>query len=146
MKLNFTLSELIHSDTAVKYNINNMPDINALDNLLDLIVYCLQPIRDKLGKPIVITNGYRSFALWKKLDELGYKPSKKSQHLEGKAVDIKINGISQEALFYLVKECGVEYDQLIWEKDNNCVHISYNKGKNRKHTLIREKNFTYIQL
>ena len=62
MHLNFLISELIKSDTAAKYNINNMPDINSLDNMLYLIIFCLQPLRDKLGRPIIITNGFRSAA------------------------------------------------------------------------------------
>jgi hypothetical protein len=144
--MNFKLSELIHSDTAIKYNINNMPNIDALDNMLELIVYCLQPLRECLKKPVIITNGYRSYALWKKLQEMGYNPSKTSQHLFGQACDIKVNGMSQEALFKFIKSSGIEYDQLIWEQDSNCVHISYVKGKNRKQTLIRDKNFTYIQI
>lgn len=57
------MSELIHSDTAVKYNINNMPDINSLDNMLNLIIFCLQPLREILKKKIIITNGFRSCAL-----------------------------------------------------------------------------------
>lgn len=59
-KLNFTISELIHSDKAVSLNINNMPDINSLDCMLNLIVLCLQPIRDKLAKPMIITSGFRN--------------------------------------------------------------------------------------
>ena len=31
------MSELIYSETAIENNINNMPDINSLDNMLDLI-------------------------------------------------------------------------------------------------------------
>ena len=60
MPLNFKISELIHSDTAIRNNINNMPDINSLDNMLELIVYCLQPIREKIGKPMIISSGYRN--------------------------------------------------------------------------------------
>lgn len=144
MSLNFTISELIKSDTAAKYNINNMPDIYSLDNMLNLIWYCLQPLRDKLGKPIIITNGFRCFALWKKLDDLGLNPSKTSQHLKGQAADLVVNGMTQEALFNFIKKSGVEFDQLIWEQDNNCVHISFVKGKNRKQILIRDKNHRYI--
>lgn len=121
-----------------------MPDINSLDNMLELICYCLQPLRDKLGKPIIITNGFRSYTLWKKLDELGYKPSKTSQHLKGQAADLIVNGMTQEALFNFIKKAGIEFDQLIWEQDNNCVHISFVKGKNRKQVLIRDKNHKYI--
>lgn len=144
MSLNFTISELIKSDTAAKYNINNMPDIYSLDNMLNLIWYCLQPLRNKLGKPIIITNGFRCFALWKKLDELGFNPSKTSQHLKGQAADLIVNGMTQEALFNFIKKANVEFDQLIWEQDNNCVHISFVKGKNRKQVLIRDKNHRYI--
>lgn len=146
MSLNFTMSELIKSDTAIKYNINNMPDIYSLDNMLNLIWYCIQPLRNKLGKPIISVNCFRSYALWKKLDELGYKPSKTSQHLKGQAIDIIVNGMSQKDLFYFVLKSGVEYDQLIWEQDNNCVHISYNKGHNRKEALIRDAKGVYKKI
>lgn len=144
MSLNFTISELIKSDAAAKYNINNMPDIYSLDNMLNLIWYCLQPLRDKLGKPIIITNGFRSAALWAKLNQLNLKPSKTSQHLKGQAADIKVNGMTQEQLFNFIKKSGIEFDQLIWEQDNNCVHISFVKGKNRKQILIRDKNHRYV--
>lgn len=143
MNLNFLISELIRSDTAIKYNINNMPDINSLDNMLQLIVFCLQPLRDKLGKAIIIVNGFRSAALWTKLNQLGYKPSKTSQHLKGQAADLKVNGMTQEQLFNFIRTAGVEFDQLIWEQDSNCIHISYVKGKNRKEVLIRDLKGNY---
>ena len=143
--LNFSISELIKSNTAIKYNINNMPDINHLDKMLKLIVCCLQPIRNKLGKPIIITNGYRSFALNKKLEELGYKPSKTSQHCKGEAADLTVKGMTQEQLFNFIKNCDVEYDQLIWEQDNNCVHISYS-DKNKKDCFIRSKQGIYSKV
>lgn len=143
MNLNFKISELIKSDTAAKYNINNMPDITALDYLLELLFFCLQPIRELLGKPIIVTNGYRSISLWNKLNQLGYNPSKTSQHLKGQAADIIVNGMTQQALFDFIRKSNIEYDQLIWEQDNNCVHISFVKNKNRNQTLIRDKNGTY---
>lgn len=143
MNLNFLISELIRSDTAIKYNINNMPDINSLDNMLQLIIFCLQPLRDKLKKPIIITNGFRSAALWTKLKELGLNPSKTSQHLKGQAVDLKVAGMTQQQLFNFIKASGIEFDQLIWEQDSNCVHLSYIKGHNRKEVLIRDINGHY---
>lgn len=145
-QLYFQMSELIHSDIAIKYNINNMPDINSLDCILNLIYYVLQPLRKKLGKPIIITNGYRSTALWNKLNQLGYKPSKTSQHLTGEAADLVVHGMTQEALFNFIKNSGAVYDQLIWEQDNNCVHVSYTKGKNRQEALIRDKLFRYTKV
>ena len=60
MNLNFKISELIHSDKAIEHNINNMPDVNSLDNMLILIVNCLQPVRELLKKPMIITSGFRN--------------------------------------------------------------------------------------
>lgn len=124
--LNFTISELVKSDTAEKNGINNTPDINSLDNLLELIFYVLQPLRDKLKKPIVITSGFRSV----KVNALVGGVSN-SQHLYGQAADITVSGMSTAQLFDFVKNSGIEYDQCINEY-NSWVHISYNKGHNRK--------------
>lgn len=124
--LNFTMSELIHSDKAVQYNINNMPDINALDNLLNLIVYCLQPIRKKIGKPMIISSGYRCERVNKLV---GGKEN--SQHRKGQAADFIVKGLSVQNTIQFIVKSGIEYDQLINEYDK-WVHISFVKGKNRK--------------
>ena len=87
MNLNFKMSELIHSDTAIKNNINNMPDINSLDCMLDLIVHCLQPIRDKIGKPVIISSGFRNSQVNKLVGGVAT-----SQHCKGQAVDFTIPG------------------------------------------------------
>ena len=80
--LNFSISELIHSDKAIQYGINNMPDILACDNLLNLIWYLLQPIRNKFGA-IKITSGFRC----KRVNQL-VNGSLTSNHLYGFAADI----------------------------------------------------------
>ena len=123
--LNFTMSELIYSDTAVKNNINNMPDINSLDCMLDLIVYCLQPIRDKLGLPMVITSGYRNSEVNKLVNG-----AENSQHMKGQAVDFTVSGYTPTQLVARIQLSGIEFDQLINEYDS-WVHISYVKGNNK---------------
>lgn len=126
------MSELIHSDTAIKHNINNMPDINSMDCLLELIVHVLQPLRDKVGKPIIITSGYRNWQVNKLVGgavDIHGNPT--SQHCKGQAVDFNIKGMSIAAIIDFIKKSGIEYDQLINEFDK-WVHISFNKGKNRK--------------
>ena len=142
MGLNFKISELIHSDTSIKYNINNMPDVNSLDSLLNLIFYCLQPIRDKIKKPMVITSGYRSLEVNRLVGG-----ATNSQHRTGQAVDFKISGMTPRQIVDFIKKSGIEYDQLIEEYSNNTswVHISYNKGKNRKQTLLY-KNGVYTKI
>ena len=57
------MSELIYSKTSIINNINNMPDINSLDNMLNLIVHCLQPIRDMVGVPINVSR-VNAFNRW----------------------------------------------------------------------------------
>ena len=100
----------------------------ALDNMLNLIFYVLQPLRDKLGKPIIITSGYRCPRLNQAVGGV-----KNSQHLEGKAVDIVVNGMTISALITFIVHSGIEFDQLINEK--NWVHISFNKNHNRHQVL-----------
>lgn len=137
MKLNFKISELIHSDKAIQNNINNMPDINSLDNMLVLIVECLQPIRNLVGLPMKISSGYRN----KEVNKLvGGKAT--SQHLKGEAVDFNIKGWSAKETFDYIRKSKFQYDQLILERDQQgkeWVHISYRKNKNRKQVLTIQK-------
>lgn len=123
--LNFKISELIHSDTAIKHKINNMPDINSLDCMLNLIHYCLQPIRERLKKSMIITSGFRNSAVNKLVGG-----AENSQHTKGQAVDFIIKDMSPYQIYMYIVNSDIEYDQLILEP--NWVHISYNKGKNRK--------------
>lgn len=127
--LNFTMSELIYSETSIKNNINNMPDINSMDNMLNLIVYCLQPIRDKLKKPMVITSGYRNSQVNKLVGGVS-----NSQHQNGQACDFTVSGMTPAQVVDFIKKSGIEFDQLINEYDK-WTHISFNKSKNRKQVL-----------
>lgn len=126
MNLNFSISELTHSDKAVQMNINNMADLNSLDCLLNLICYVLQPIRDKVGKPIIISSGFRNPQVNKLVGGVST-----SQHCKGQAADFNIQGMTVKAAVDFIKKSGIEYDQLINEYDK-WVHISFNKGHNRK--------------
>lgn len=83
MKLtkNFNLKEFICKDGSV-------PQGLALQNIKTLAEN-LQILRDYLGKPIVVTSGYRSIKYNSKLPGA----SKVSQHLIGRAADIKVAGI-----------------------------------------------------
>lgn len=131
IKLNFTMSELLKSDIAEKYNISNIPDKHSLDNMLILICECLQPIRNYIDKPMNISSGYRS-------PRLNGHPlingAQNSQHCTGQAVDFTVKGMTPKQVIEKVIASGVEFDQLINEH-NIWTHISYNKGKNRKQIL-----------
>ena len=129
MKLNFKISELVHSDRAKEKNINNMPDLVALDNMLNLIYFCLQPVRELIKKPMIITSGYRC----KKLNTL-VGGSENSQHMRGQAVDFIIQGMKPAQIVEIIKNSDIPFDQLINEYES-WVHISYVKDFNRRKVL-----------
>ena len=123
---NFTLEELIYSGKAKTLGIDNTPGQKEIENLEKLATKILQPIRDKYGKPIKVTSGYRSPSV-----NSAVGGAKTSQHLDGEAADIFV-GEDNSKLFQLIKDmiekgeiiCG----QLIWEYGNKkqprWIHIS----------------------
>lgn len=108
----FTLQEFVVSNTAIRKGIDNTPSAEVVKNLRELCNQVLEPLRVKLSKPIKITSGYRSERLNKVVGG-----SKHSQHIEGKAADIQVAGMSTEELFQFCKE-HLNYDQLIQEFDS----------------------------
>lgn len=125
-KLNFSISELIHSNIAIKHNINNIPDIKSLDCMLDLIFYCMQPFRNIIKLPMIITSCYRNNQVNKLVGG-----ANNSQHTKGQAFDFIIQGMTPTQIIEEIKKSGLEYDQLINEY-NQWVHWSFVKNKNRK--------------
>ena len=79
----FTLEEMTASDTARKLGICNKAPSGIVKNLGYLANNLLEPLRSLLGKPILITSGYRCEELNKAVGG-----SATSQHRYGQAVDI----------------------------------------------------------
>lgn len=129
MKLNFTLKELCASTTAKRLGINNAPDIAVCDNLMLLIVNVLQPLRDAIKKPVIVSSGYRCARLNSYIGG-----ASNSQHVIGQAADIAVTGMTIKALFDFIRKSDIIYDQLI--EEGTWIHISYNKDFNRKENLI----------
>ena len=133
MKLsdNFTLAELTNSQTAKRKGIDNTPNPEQLENLVELCYKILQPIREQFG-PTRITSGLRVPALNKAIGG-----SSNSQHCEGKASDIDFGERNGEVFDWI--RANLNFDQLIWEfgdeKNPAWIHISYNYGKNRNQIL-----------
>lgn len=131
-KLYIKMSELIHSDTAVKFSINNMPTIQALDNMQALIHYVLQPTREHFNKPMIITSGYRCSTLNSKVGG-----QSNSQHLNGEAADFVIQGANLHDVFIWIKN-NLTYDQLLFESNSTgskWIHVSYKTSGNRKQSI-----------
>ena len=131
----FTLEEMEASDTARRYGICNKATSDIVKNLAYLCHNCLEPLRELLDKPIIITSGYRCDKLNQKV-----KGSMNSQHRYGQAVDIMVQGMSPRVLYLFIKMSGLDYDQLILEQTKSAtwVHISYTKH-NRHQNLIYNK-------
>ena len=136
--LNFTISELVYSDTAKKYNINNMPDLKTIDNLLKLIFFCLQPIRNRLKKPMIISSGYRCNTLNKIVGGVS-----NSGHLNGTSADFIVKGMQIEEIYQIIKNSDIKYTQLIQEK-GQWIHIQYNSS-NLKCENLRYDGKKYVK-
>ena len=129
-----TLEECITSQTAIRLKIDNTPSEIVIENLKIVAKNIFEPLREYFKKPIKVSSGYRSLKLNAKI-----KGSKKSQHTEGKALDLQgMEGLTNVQIFNYIKN-NLVYDQLIWEygdKSNPAwVHVSFNKNKNRQQTL-----------
>ena len=91
MKLsnNFSLNELVRSQTAERKSIDNTPSAEHQENLKSLCMNVLQPIRDHFGKVVTVSSGYRSPEL---CIAIGSRTT--SQHAKGEAADFEIFGVS----------------------------------------------------
>lgn len=127
MRNYFTNNELTDSETAKRLRIKNEPNKEQWLNLFAIRDNVLNPLREKFGKPIRITSGFRSTELNK---AVGGKPT--SQHTKGQAVDIVAD--DNKALFDLIKS-NFDFDQLLNEHDYSWIHVSYRKSGNRNQVL-----------
>ena len=89
---NFTLQELIKSDTAVRLDINNNNNSGQLEKLTDLCENILQPVRDHFGR-VKVTSGFRSEQLCVKIGS-----SINSQHAKAEEADFECMGTDNAEL------------------------------------------------
>ena len=86
---NFTLKELITSQTAERKGINNNPNEDHIESLQKLCENILQPVRDHFATPVTVSSGFRSEELC-----VAIGSSVNSQHAKGQAADFEIFGVS----------------------------------------------------
>jgi zinc D-Ala-D-Ala carboxypeptidase len=136
-----SLAEVSRSETAKRRGINNTPTGEHLANFKKLAENIFEPIREHFGVPIIISSGYRS----KELNS-AIGGSLTSQHCQGEAIDIDMDGtsITNAQIFNYIKD-NLNFDQMIWEfgtdKNPDWVHVSYeSSGKQRKQILKAVKS------
>jgi len=134
----FTLAELTRTDHRT---LDNTPDPAALANLHRLAAF-LEQVREVLGgRAVMVNSAYRSKAV---NDAVGSKDT--SQHRLGCAADIRVPGMTPDAVVRAVRASGLAYDQLIREMDS-WTHISIPNlatAAPRKMALIIDKTGTRL--
>ncbi len=158
----FTLQEMTESLTAKKHGFANVPPPEAVENLQRLCTHTLEPLREKLGLPIIITSGYRT----KELNDIIVHASRRSQHMAGQAADFhvvqgskfKVQGDegsklnvqgSRELLIrafrLIITEPEIDFDQLIIYP--TFIHVSYVSRERNRHQITKANgNGTYCAL
>ncbi len=123
---NFTLEELVYSQTAERLGIDNTPSQEVISKLTLLCQQILQPIRDKYGKPINVSSGFRCDALNKAVNG-----SATSQHKYGEAADIvsQENDVAHnkelfELIVKMIDNGEITVGQLINEHNYDWIHVS----------------------
>ena len=145
----FKLNEFIKSRTARENGIDNTPPPEAVENLRALCSHTLEPLREALGLPIIITSGYRC----KVLNEHITHHSDSSQHMSGCAADFyvgqstvsgfkfQVSGLRHRELLIkafktIILDERIEFDQLIIYPD--FIHVSYvREGRKNRHKLTK---------
>ena len=124
---NFTYEEFIRSSTAERMGIDNRPktkeeEKKVIENLRNLCLEVLQPLRDYVGAPVHINSGYRCKAL-----NLAVGGVKNSQHSRGEAADIRIASPKQGREWAAWIEDNCRFDQMLLERNKNggvWLHVS----------------------
>jgi len=136
---NFTLSEMVKSDTALRHDMDNTPGEAEIENLKRLCEQILQPVRDHFGKGVKVNSGFRHPEVNAKVGG-----SKTSDHCKGQAADIEIPGVPNADLATWIME-NLTYTQLILEfyttgvPDSGWVHVSYDPANLKKENLTAAK-------
>tara|TARA_R100001463_G_C3360547_1_gene202970 strand:+ start:14 stop:478 length:465 start_codon:yes stop_codon:yes gene_type:complete len=136
-----TYKEGVYSITALRLGLNNDPTKAHLTNMELLAEKIFEPLRKHVNGPIKINSFYRGPELNKAIGG-----SSKSQHCEGRAMDIDDNYgyMSNADMFEYIKN-NLSFDQMIWEFGNSdnpdWVHVSYvNEDANRNRCLLAYKD------
>ena len=128
--------EGVYSITALRLDIDNMPNAEQKANMKKIAQNIFEPLRQWVGGPIKINSFFRSPELNKAIGG-----STRSQHCKGKAIDIddSFKFATNAEMFWWIRD-NLNFDQMIWEFGNNdnpdWVHVSYvSPEKNRNRCL-----------
>lgn len=136
---NFKLSEFFASSTADKNGIINKPGLDEKAtverNINSLVDNVLDPIRDELCTPVIITSGYRCPQVNKLVGG-----ANNSQHMSGCAADFHVQGFTSSMMrnVFLYIYDNMDFDQLIYYRNKNIIHVSYVENGNRHEAFLKK--------
>lgn len=136
---NFKLSEFFVSSTADKNGIKNEPSLDAratiVRNINLLVDNVLDPVRDKFCTPVIITSGYRCPQVNRLVGGVN-----NSQHMSGCAADFHVMGFTPSMMHEVFLHIfnALEFDQLIYYRNKNIIHVSYVENGNRHEAFLKK--------
>lgn len=122
---NFSLSEFERTSTGLP---NSVP-LKYMASLSKGVLSILQPLRDTLGVPVVISSGYRSPEVNKRVGGVH-----NSQHMYGQAADIIVPAHLYNRAWYILA-ANPNVDQLLGGR--NFIHVSWTNGREPRHYFNR---------
>lgn len=146
LSAHFTVRECSKSEIATRLDLNNHPPDDVIENMENLCVHVLEPIRAAFGA-FSPNSVYRSSEVNK---AVGGKPT--SSHCRGEAADVEIAEIDNLSLAHWCTNNLDDWDQIILEFYTNGVrnsgwcHIGLKLADNRKQILTISKSGTMIGL
>ena len=112
----FTLEEFSFSSTAKSRGINNTVPLQYIPSLRNLCEVVLEPLREQVKEPVIISSGYRCPALNKAVGG-----TNTSQHMKGEACDIYMEDKEKLRKWFAILMDG-DFDQLISERNRRTGH------------------------
>lgn len=133
----FTLAEMTASQLANREGLDNTPDSQTIANLIELCK-TLEQVRSLVGQPLLVSSGYRSEALNRRLGG-----SVSSAHVLGLAADIMAVSLTPRQLAQRIMDSPLGFDQLILEFDG-WVHLGLAENRQRRQVLTIRQGTGYL--
>ena len=135
---NFSLEQLIHSETAERERIDNTSGPDIIENLR-LLAKGLEQVQALTEFPLEISSAYRSPELNRRVGG-----AKTSQHTLGQAADFTCAEFGPPVdIIKAIRDSDIEFDQCILEYAR-WVHISFSKTPRGKVLTIYDPKKGYL--
>lgn len=111
------------------------------NNLKGLVTAVLEPVRERLGKPIMVNSGFRC-----PVHNRAVGGATGSQHVKGEAADVTLvqgSGCRVNDLAKAIVANGT-WDQLILYP--TFVHVSYKRGGGNRREILRKTSGGYVKM